>query len=122
MQTLDRILALTESVEEHVARGEWTQAGVIDAERCRLLAALFAENGSGPALAAHREVLEQLLVRNMRTIEQVEKHKRALALESAGVRRARGALHAYRRNSGPVAAILPDDSSAVNAHEPTEQQ
>jgi hypothetical protein len=101
MRGLDRIMALTESVERHVERGEWAEAGTLDAERCRLLAELFADPTSARDLAAYRDVLRELLARNQRTIERVAGRRRELAAESAEARRATGAVHAYRRAAGP---------------------
>ena len=101
MPALDRIIALTESVEQHVERGEWLQAGTLDAERCRLLAELFADPASARDLAAYRDVLEQLLVRNRQTVRKVEGRRGELAAESVEVRRATGAVHAYARAAGP---------------------
>lgn len=101
MQALDTILALTESVERHVERGEWAEAGTLDAERCRLLAGLFADPAAARELAAHRDVLRELLARNRQTIERVEDRRRELAAESAEARRATGAVHAYRSAAGP---------------------
>lgn len=101
MQALDHILALTEQVEHHVERGEWSEAGALDAERCRLLAELFADPESAADLAAYREVLQQLLVRNQQTIQRVNAHKQQLTQESSRWRRASGAVRAYRRNTGP---------------------
>lgn len=106
MQAIDRILALTESVERHVERGEWTEAGGLDAERCRLLADLFADPSAARELAGHRDVLRQLLVRNRQTVARVEDQRRRLAAESAGARRAAGAVHAYERAAGPDPTYL----------------
>ena len=99
MPTLDQILALTETVEQHVERGEWTEAGALDAERCRLLAELFADRASAADLAAYREVLQQLLVRNRQTIQRVQAHQKQLARDSAELQRATDAMSAYRRNT-----------------------
>lgn len=100
MQALDQILALTETVEHHVERGEWAEAGALDAERCRLLAELFADPASAADLAAYREVLQNLLVRNRQTIQRVQAQQQQLARESAALSRAGGAVRAYRRNTG----------------------
>jgi hypothetical protein len=100
MQALDRILALTETVEQHVERGEWAEAGALDAERCRLLAELFADPGCAADLAAYREVLQQLLLRNQQTIQRVQAQQQQLAQESSQFERASGAVRAYRRNAG----------------------
>lgn len=101
MPTLDQIIELTETVEQHVERGEWTEAGALDAERCRLLAELFADPASAVDLAAYREILQQLLVRNRQTIQRIEDQKQQLAGAAAELDRGTGAVRAYRRNTGP---------------------
>lgn len=100
-QALDRILALTEDVELRVERGEWVEAGALDAERCRLLAELFAEPGSAADLAAYREVLESLLIRNRQTIQRVHERKQNLVRAASALQHAGGAVRAYGRNTGP---------------------
>jgi hypothetical protein len=122
MQALDRILALTETVEHHVERGEWTEAGTLDAERCRLLADLFADPDSAADRAAYREILQQLLVRNAQTIQRVRERQRALVLESGEARAAGCALRAYRTNGVGADNLVYLHPTAVNDHEPTEQQ
>jgi hypothetical protein len=101
MQSLDRILALTETVEQHVERGEWAEAGALDAERCRLLAELFADPHSAADLAAYRDVFEQLLIRNRQTVQRVQEFQQQLMRSSSALQRAGGAVRAYRRNAGP---------------------
>lgn len=101
MPVLDEILALTETVEQHVERGEWAEAGALDAERCRLLAELIADPGSSADVAACREVLQNLLFRNQQTIQRVQQQQQQLARASATHDRATGAVRAYRRNTDP---------------------
>jgi hypothetical protein len=100
MQALDRILSLTEIVEQHVERGEWAEAGEIDAERCRLLAELFTDPGATADLAPYRDVLQQLLIRNRQTIERVQECQQQLVRSSAALQRAGGAMRAYRKAAG----------------------
>ena len=100
MQALNEILALTETVERHVERGEWAEAGALDAERCRLLAQLFADPVAAADPAACRELLQGLLMRNQQTIQRVQAQKLRLARESAQLDRAESAVRAYGRNTG----------------------
>lgn len=100
MQALDDILALTETVEQHVERGEWAEAGTLDAERCRRLEALFADPRSRADLAAYRDVLQALLLRNRQAIQRVQAEQRRLAQASAALGHARSAVRAYRHNTG----------------------
>ncbi|GMW06299.1 MAG: hypothetical protein AMXMBFR8_10960 [Nevskiales bacterium] len=101
MQALDQIVALTESVERHVERGEWAEAGALDAERCRRLADLFADPASAEDLAAYRDILQELLLRNQQTIQRVCAQREELGRASTMLARADGAVRAYRRNTGP---------------------
>jgi hypothetical protein len=101
MQALDDIVALTETVERHVERGEWAEAGALDAERCRLLAELFADPSSASDLAAYRAVLQDLLLRNQQTIQRVQALRDQMAEASAKLAHAGGVVRAYERNTGP---------------------
>lgn len=99
MQAIEEILALTDEVEERVACGDWTGAGTLDARRCALLAALFADPDSAGTLAAHRSLLQDLLVRNQRTLQQVRHCQEQLTRASSALTRAHGALRAYGRDA-----------------------
>lgn len=101
MQALDQILELTETVEQHVERGEWAEASALDAERCRLLEELFRGPASSGDLATYREVLQNLLMRNRRTVRQVESRKLKLVAASGELGKAASAMNAYQRNARP---------------------
>ncbi len=100
MEALDQIVTLTESVEQHVERGEWAEAGALDAERCRLLAELFTDPSSARDLAACRALLQELLLRNQQTVQRIQAQRDQLAQASADLTRADGAVRAYRRHTG----------------------
>lgn len=95
MNALDRILALTTAVEQHVDRGAWAEAGTLDAERRRLLTELC--NGGPPA--DFREVLQELLTRTELTVRELETRKQATADTLGQLNMARGAVRDYERNS-----------------------
>jgi len=101
MEVLDRILALTEIVERHVERGEWNEAGALDAERYRLLAGLFADPAAKARLAPCRALFEKLIERNGRTVEILERRQREIASQSEQLSRGNGAARAYRVNGTP---------------------
>lgn len=105
-QALDHILALTETVEQHVERGEWAEAGALDAERCRLLAEIFADPRSAADLTAYRDVVEQLLIRNRQTIQRVQECQQQLAQTSSALQHAGNAMRAYRTNSAPANLVF----------------
>lgn len=97
MQAIEEILALTDEVEARVAGGDWAGAGALDARRCALLTALFVDPVSGGTLAAHRSLLQDLLLRNQRTLQQVRLCQEQLTRASSALTRAHGALRAYAR-------------------------
>lgn len=99
MQALEEIFALTDAVELHVERGEWTEAGALDAERCRLLAGLLADPAGVTDRAALREVLQSLLMRNQQTTARVQARQQALAQSTAALDLAPIAVRAYERNT-----------------------
>jgi len=96
MHSLDQILTLTAAVEQHVERGEWTEAGTLDAERRRLLAELCDDPGPAADPAACREVLQQLLLRNHQTIQRLQVERQRLQATAA---LSDQAMRAYDRNS-----------------------
>jgi hypothetical protein len=104
MHALDQILLLTETVEGHVERGEWAEAGALDAERCRLLAGLFSDPPPAVDLAACRELLRDLLARNHQTIQRLQGERQRLQADAA---RSGKAMRAYDRNAAgaPVARL-----------------
>lgn len=104
MQAIEEILALTNEVEARVAGGDWTGAGALDARRCTLLAALFADPVSAGTLAAHRSLLQDLLLRNQRTLLQVRLCQEQLTRASSALTRAHGALRAYTRGGATEAS------------------
>jgi hypothetical protein len=95
MNALDRILALTTAVEQHVDRGAWAEAGALDAERRRLLAELC---DSGPS-ASFRDVLQDLLARTQNTVRELETRKQETADTLGQLNMARGPVRDYERNS-----------------------
>ncbi|MCK6371448.1 MAG: hypothetical protein L6Q83_09025 [Gammaproteobacteria bacterium] len=99
MQALDEIVALTESVERHVERGEWAEAGSLDSERRQRLAELFADADSAADLAAYRDILQELLLRNQQTIQRVAAQRADLSRATAALMHASGAVRAYRSNT-----------------------
>lgn len=108
MEQLNRILALTEAVEQHVARGAWSSAGTLDAERRLLLAELCEDPGPAADAQACRQVLQQLLVRNHQMLERLQHERRQLQASAALGDRA---LRAYESNGSTVAG-RPGDEGA----------
>lgn len=101
MDALDRILELTKRVEEHVDRGEWLEAGSIDAERRELLNAVLSANNIRQLNPAARQTLRDVLARNQQTVEKVQAQQTELGRASARLNQAPGAMRAYRANASP---------------------
>ncbi len=105
MVSLEKILELTEAVEQHVERGEWSEAGRLDGERCQLLAELLADDSPARSQPGLRAAVEQLLLRNRLTVARAETRRAELMDESARFERHARAAHSYRRNTGSGAQI-----------------
>lgn len=113
MQALDEIITLTDAVESHVEHGDWAGAGALDARRCALLATLFDDPAAAGTLAAHRSVLQDLLLRNQRTLQRVHLCQEQLTRASAALTQAHGALRAYTRAGGTDNSVYLRDSGRV---------
>ncbi len=96
MQRLDEILAITTAVEQHLERGEWAQAGVLDAERRQLLEQWFTDPAAAADLAASQDVLRGVLHRNEQAIGRLQSERQRLqAVAALGNR----AIRAYGHNA-----------------------
>ena len=99
MKTLDRIMEITEAVEQFVERGAWAEAGVLDEERRRLLTELLNDD-SRETLDEYREFLQGLLKRNEDTVHRMGERRRELLATAAGELNAgRSVARAYGENS-----------------------
>lgn len=96
MDSLDRILELTERVETEVDRGDWLQASQLDAERHRLLSELLANNGVSKLGDQARQLLRDVLARNQRTVHAIETQRYELASASKRLADASKAVRRYR--------------------------
>jgi len=98
MNQMDRILALTDQVQQQVDEGRWAEARALENERLALLTELFARDDAA-ALGPEREQLARdLLARNARMIETVQVHRGDLREATRRVTTAAGAVSAYHRN------------------------
>lgn len=103
MKTLDRIMEITEAVEQFVERGAWAEAGILDEERRRLLAELL-HGDCRETPEEYREFLQGLLKRNEDTVQRVAEYRRTLLASAAGELNAgRSVARAYGEN-GPAQA------------------
>jgi hypothetical protein len=105
MKTLDRIMEITESVEQFVERGAWAEAGILDEERRRLLQELL--NGeSDESLDEYREFLPALLKRNEATVQRLSQRRREMLAAAAGeINAGRSVARAYGDNDPSKAPV-----------------
>lgn len=99
MQAIDRILELTQQVQQRADDGAWAEAGTLDLERRRLLNELFAENDIAALPLNTQALLRDILAQNDRIISAVRARKVDLVEASSRFNRAPGAVRAYRQNS-----------------------
>jgi len=102
MQAIDRILELTQLVQERADDGNWAEAGALDLERRRLLNELFAENDIAALPPSTQALLRDILAQNNRIISAVQARKQEITAASSRLNRAPGAVRAYRQNSPPT--------------------
>lgn len=101
MKILDRIMEITETVEQFVERGAWAEAGILDEERRRLLQDLVTGD-SGDSIAEYREFLQALLRRNEGTVQRLgERRRKTLAAAAGAINAGRSVARAYGENNRP---------------------
>lgn len=98
MNAMDRILELTDEVEQQIGSGDWLSASETDAERRRLLSALLDADGIGRLDPQDRQSLREILRRTNDTMAEVVQLKRDLLKTSRRFQSAPKALHSYREN------------------------
>ena len=103
MSLLDRIIALTNAIEERVANADWAGATDLDLERRELLRDLFATQPDAARDGTARAILEQLRARTDSMSAALHDTRRTLAAAACQLRAAPGVVRAYERNtdSGP---------------------
>ena len=111
MEAIDRILELTQLVQQRVDDGDWVEAGALDLERRQLLNGLFAENDITMLPSSTQTLLRDILAQNDRIISAVKTHKQEIASASGRLSRAPGAVRAYRRNTAPTPWAGPAEMS-----------
>lgn len=109
MNAMDRILALTDEIEQQIDRGDWLSASETDVERRRLLVALLEANDIGRLSEHEQRCLKDILQRTNRAAAEVGQFKSDIAASSRRLRTATHALHRYQQNSpAETAALLRD--------------
>jgi len=103
MSLLDRIIILTNAIENSVASADWAGATDLDLERRELLRELFATQPDAARDGNARAILEQLRARTDSTSAALHDTRRALSAAAWQLRAAPGAVRAYERHtdSGP---------------------
>jgi len=118
---IDKILALTEQVQQYVDDGRWGDAGVLETERLALLTELFACD-SVADLGVERERLAQdLLARNTGMIEKLQTQRTRLNEATRRLNAAPRAVDAYRSNVPVVGWGCTPDRPAVGSIEQSQK-
>jgi hypothetical protein len=99
MNCLDRIMELTDDIEERVLAADWAGATNLDIERRQLLGELFARNPDTAKNGENRAILEQLLARNNATMATLGSARQALTIAARQLDAAPTVVRAYERNS-----------------------
>jgi hypothetical protein len=99
MNSLDRIMELTDVIEERVLAGDWAGATGLEIERRHLLGEMFARNPDAAENNANRAIIEQLRARNEATIAAVASARQALTIVARQLESAPTVVRAYERNT-----------------------
>ncbi len=114
MSCLDRIMELTDVIEERVLAADWAGATGLDIERRQLLCELFAHDPDAAQGSANRTILEQLRARNEATMTAVTSARQVLTIAARQLESAPAMVRAYERNT-PEHHTLRIAASAVTA-------
>ena len=99
MSCLDRIMELTDVIEERVLAGDWAGATGLDIERRHLLGEMFARDSDAATTNANRAIIEQLRARNEAAIAAVGSARQALTIVARQLESAPSVVRAYERNT-----------------------
>ena len=104
MSCLDRIMELTDVIEERVLAADWAGATGLDIERRQLLGELFGRDPDAAQGSANRAILEQLKARNEATMASVTSARQVLTMAARQLDSAPAMVRAYERNTPRVGA------------------
>ncbi|NNC65043.1 MAG: hypothetical protein HKN84_09680 [Gammaproteobacteria bacterium] len=94
--SLERLLDLTDVVQEAISAGDWQNAAVAEAERRAMLEAYIEqERGKNGDLAQLSDELAGLQSRSHRLIGELSHHRRRLEHKACELGRGRRAVSAY---------------------------
>jgi hypothetical protein len=96
---VDRILALTDQVQQFVDRGHWADASELEAERLALLTDLFARDDVAELGRQRVQLARDLLARNGLMIDALRHQRGRLTDASRRLTAAPRAVSAYRANA-----------------------
>ncbi len=99
MNCLDRIMELTDDIEERVLAADWAGATGLDIERRQLLGELFARHPDAAHDSENRAILEQLKARNAATMAAVGSARQVLTIAARQLDAAPAVVRAYERNA-----------------------
>lgn len=98
MSLVERIMNLTDAIEDCVSGTDWAGATALDAERQELLHALFRNEPDAARDGGSRAILEQLRARTDAMLATVTGTRDALADTARQLQAAPGAVRAYESN------------------------
>ena len=104
--TIDRIISLTERVEDCVDNGDWAEAAALDVQRVEVIARYLNEVGDGPGRAAAAHMLRELLARNELAMRKVQVMRELIAEKSSELRASEKAVKAYVAQAAGNAATV----------------
>lgn len=94
--SLERLLELTDTVQEAINAGDWQNAAVAEVERRAMLEAFLEhERASNGDIAHLSEELAGLQSRSNRLIGELSHHRRRLEQKACELSRGRRAVNAY---------------------------
>ena len=103
MQALDKILALTDSVEACLDEGDWLAAAELNQRRQVLLVEVLAQRDSSHLEPGTRDALREVLARNQASVARLQAQRQELAGVQQRLKNGRAAVRAYRRNEATEA-------------------
>ena len=100
MTVLERIVELTQRVEEHVSGGHWLEAAAVEAERKTLIEAFVAEDLAQGLGGRNIEALREVVERDAKTLSQVYVLRDALLSEFKRLSDSSRVSAAYAESAG----------------------
>ena len=104
--TIDKIIELTERVEDCVDNGDWAEAAALDVQRVEVIGRYLNEVADGPGRAAAAHMLHELLARNELAMRKVQVMRELIAEKSGELRASEKAVKAYVAHAAATAPTV----------------